>query len=122
MARKRDRAAGRDAGFIRLLLSLALKWAETLGTNGHAGGDRHLFKALQRVTSDPARVAGLDAGHLRVGAAADEVLFDPAERWLVEAGALASQGKHTPSLGYEMPGRVKATIAAGQLAYERKAA
>jgi dihydroorotase len=105
---------------LELLLSLALKWAESQGTNGHAASDRHLFKALQRVTSDPARVAGLDAGHLGVGAAADVVLFDPAERWLVEAGALASQGKHTPFLGYEMPGQVRATIVAGRVAYERK--
>ncbi|MBB3220730.1 dihydroorotase [Pseudoduganella umbonata] len=103
---------------LELLLSLALKWAESLGGNG----DKHLFKALQRVTADPARVAGLDAGHLRVGAAADVVLFDPAQRWLVEAGALASQGKHTPFLGYEMPGQVRATIVAGRVAYERKAA
>jgi dihydroorotase len=108
---------------LELLLSLALKWGETLGHNGNGGnGGTHLFKVLQRVTSDPARVAGLDAGHLRVGAPADVVLFDPAERWLVEASALASQGKHTPFLGYEMPGQVRATIVAGRLAYERKAA
>ncbi|GGX75910.1 dihydroorotase [Massilia dura] len=106
---------------LELLLSLALKWGETLSHNGGNGND-HLFKVLQRVTSDPARVAGLDAGHLRVGAAADVVLFDPADRWLVEASALASQGKHTPFLGYEMPGKVRATIVAGRVAYERKAA
>jgi dihydroorotase len=106
---------------LELLLSLALKWAETLGANGQAAGHPHLFKALQRVTSDPARVAGLDAGHLRVGASADVVLFDPAGRWLVEAAALASQGKHTPFLGYEMPGQVRATIVAGRVVYERKA-
>ncbi|WP_338766867.1 dihydroorotase [Massilia sp. METH4] len=104
---------------LELLLSLAIKWGETL--NGHASGDKHLFKALQRVTADPARVAGLDAGHLRVGANADVVLFDPADRWLVEGAVLASQGKHTPFLGYEMPGRVRATIVAGRVAYERKA-
>ncbi|QGZ39662.1 dihydroorotase [Pseudoduganella flava] len=100
---------------LELLLSLALKWGEEQG-HGH---DAHLFKALQRVTSDPARVAGLDAGHLRVGGKADVVLFDPAARWLVEAPALASQGKHTPFLGYEMLGQVKATIVAGHVAYER---
>ena len=64
----------------------------------------------------------LDAGQLAVGSLADVVLFDPAARWLVEAPALASQGKHTPFLGYEMPGQVRATIVAGRVAYERKAA
>ncbi|AXA92555.1 dihydroorotase [Massilia sp. YMA4] len=100
---------------LELLLSLALKWAEDLG------GDA-LFKALNRVTAAPARVAGLDAGHLAVGGSADVVLFDPAARWLVEAPALASQGKHTPFLGYEMLGQVRATIVAGHVAFERDAA
>ena len=34
------------------------------------------------------------------------------------ADALRSQGKHTPFSGYELPGRVRCTIAAGQVAYE----
>jgi dihydroorotase len=37
----------------------------------------------------------------------------------VEAGALASQGKHTPFSGYELPGRVRCTLVGGQLAFER---
>jgi dihydroorotase len=103
---------------LELLLSLALKWGEDQ-VNGHQGGN--LFKALQRITADPARVAGLEAGTLRVGAVADVVVFDPEARWLVEASALASQGKHTPFLGYEMPGQVRATVVAGHVAYERNA-
>ncbi len=103
---------------LELLLSLALKWGEELGNHG----SNHLFKALQRVTADPARVAGLAAGTLAVGVPADVVLFDPAARWLVEAPALASQGKHTPLLGYEMPGQVRATIVGGRVAFERNAA
>ena len=104
---------------LELLLSLTLKWAEDIG--GHHGPGDALFKALARVTSAPARVAGLDAGQLAVGGPADVVLFDPAARWLVEAPALASQGKHTPFLGYEMVGQVRATIVAGHVAWERKA-
>jgi len=52
---------------------------------------------------------------------ADVVVFDPAARWTVEGGALASQGKHTPFLGYELAGQVEATIVAGHVAYERNA-
>jgi dihydroorotase len=40
-------------------------------------------------------------------------------RWLVAPSALASQGKHTPFLGYELTGQVKATIVAGHLAWQR---
>ena len=34
---------------------------------------------------------------------------------------LASQGKHTPFLGYELAGQVQATIVAGRVAYRRNA-
>jgi dihydroorotase len=97
---------------LELLLSLTLKWADE-----HAGGALSL--ALSKVTCDAARVAGLPAGRLDVGAVADVVLFDPAARWKVERQALASQGKHTPFVGYELSGQVMATIVAGQLAWER---
>ena len=98
---------------LELLLSLMLKWAE-----GQRGLDA-LPRALAKVTVDAARTAGLSAGHLTVGAPADIVVFDPAVRWLVNGAALASQGKHTPFLGYELTGQVKATVVGGRIAYQR---
>jgi dihydroorotase len=105
---------------LELLLSLALKWADDYAAL-QPGAGSPLARALAKVTSDAARVAGLAAGQLAPGALADVVLFDPAARWKVDAAALASQGKHTPFLGYELPGQVMATIVAGQVAWERKA-
>jgi dihydroorotase len=98
---------------LELLLSLMLKWAEE-----QRSGDA-LAQAIAKVTVDAARVAALPAGQLSVGSAADVVLFDPSVRWTVDGRALASQGKHTPFLGYELTGQVKATIVAGKLAYQR---
>jgi len=99
---------------LELLLSLMLKWAAD-----HGGDAKTLSTALAKITHDPARTAGLPAGTLAPGASADVVLFDPAARWTVNGAALASQGKHTPFLGYELTGRVKATIVAGHVAFER---
>ena len=98
---------------LELLLSLSLKWAQ------EAGAANALSRAVAKLTSDAARVAGLAAGRLTVGDVADVCIFDPDVRWQVEAKALASQGKHTPFLGYELSGQVQATIVAGHLAYER---
>ncbi|MCG2583466.1 dihydroorotase [Massilia sp. TS11] len=95
---------------LELLLSLTLKWAEQ---------GVPLPKALAKITCDAARVAGLDAGTLSVGGRADLVVFDPQARWKVERTALASQGKHTPFLGYELAGQVRATVVAGQVAFSR---
>jgi dihydroorotase len=36
---------------------------------------------------------------------------------VVEPSALRSQGRHTPFGGYELPGRVKATLVGGRLAF-----
>ncbi|MFZ6777331.1 dihydroorotase [Undibacterium sp. Ji83W] len=97
---------------LELLLSLALKWAED------SRGDVSLTLALSKISQHAAKVAGVPAGQIAIGQAADICIFDPATRWKVEAKALASQGKHTPFLGYELPGVVKATIVSGHIAFD----
>ncbi|MNR78132.1 Dihydroorotase [compost metagenome] len=99
---------------LELLLSLALKWAEDC-----VDGKQQLSRALAKVTVDAARIVGLPSGQLSVGSVADICLFDPNERWTVAAKVLASQGKHTPFLGYELAGQVKTTIVAGHIAFQR---
>ena len=104
---------------LELLLSLALKWGQDSG----AGVQR----ALAVIASEPARVLGsalgtlqASAGRLADGGVADLCVFDPQAVWTVSPRALRSQGKHTPFSGYELPGRVRWTIAAGQVAFEAK--
>lgn len=95
---------------LELLLPLTLKWTRESNVP--------LVKALARITSDPARVLRLEAGSLSVGAAADLCLFDPEIFVQVSAQGLKSQGKNTPFLGYELPGRVFCTIIGGKVAYQ----
>jgi len=98
---------------LELLLSLALKWAD------EAGKGDGLSLAIAKISADAARVAGLPGGRLEAGAPADICIFDPETRWTVNAAALASQGKHTPFLGYELRGQVRHTIVAGQVVFQR---
>jgi len=93
---------------LELLLPLALKWA----------GQGALAEALARVTLHPARILGLDAGHLSIGAVADVCIFDPVAYWKIEAAALKSQGKNTPFLGMELQGKVRYTLVDGQVVYQ----
>jgi len=95
---------------LELLLPLTLKWAEE--------AKLPLATALARITCDPAAILGIEAGSLAVGRPADVCIFDPAEPWRVTAKALRSQGKNTPFLGYEMAGRVRATLMGGRLVFE----
>jgi len=95
---------------LELLLPLALKWG--------AARKLPLAKTLARVTSDPARILGVQSGRIEPGAPADLVLFDPQQSWRIEPAALRSQGKNTPFLGYELQGRVRTTIVAGKLVWQ----
>ena len=98
---------------LELLLSLTLKWAN------ENGGDDALLQALAKITSEPARILGLPCGTLDVGSVADVCIFDPKTSWTVEAGNLLSQGRHTPFLGREIPGRIRMTLVDGQVVFER---
>jgi len=95
---------------LELLLPLVLKLA---------GQDKlALADALAKVTLQPARILGLDAGHLSTGAAADVCIFDPDAYWKVEPAALKSQGKNTPFIGMELQGKVRYTLVDGQIVYQ----
>jgi dihydroorotase len=96
---------------LELLLPLALKWGQASGLK--------LAATLARITSEPARVLGVASGRIAHGAPADLVLFDPAAPFQVVPENLKSQGKNTPFLGYELAGRVRCTIVAGNVVYEQ---
>ena len=97
---------------LELLLPLTLKWAAAAGVS--------LPEALRRITSTPAGILGVDAGHLSQGATADIILFNPDEYWKVDAKSLLSQGKNSPFLGLELAGRVHHTLVQGQTVFHRK--
>ncbi len=75
--------------------------------------------ALSRITVDPARILGVDAGHLAQGAPARRLRSStPDAWWTVEAQVLRSQGKNTPFLDSKCLGRVRYTLVAGQFVHE----
>ena len=95
---------------VELLLPLALRWAEE--------SQLPLARALARVTCDPARVLGIEAGALTPGKSADICIFDPERHWSVTSATLRSQGKNTPFMGLEVKGKVRCTLIEGQVVYE----
>jgi len=102
---------------VELLWPLALKWAQD--------DQVPLASVLARLGSGPAKVLGPAApeglGRLMPGALADLVLLEADGHHLVQEAALRSQGKHTPFAGYELPGRVRATLVGGRLVHTAQA-
>jgi dihydroorotase len=91
---------------LELLLPLTLQWGRELGLSP--------LETLAAVTTRAARVLGVAAGTLSPGADADICLYHPTRPWIVQPGALASQGKNTPFTGLELTGRVVRTLAGGR--------
>src|SRR5699024_6938101 len=52
-----------------------------------------LADALARVTTDPARILGLDRGVIGVGRPADLCIFDPHAVWQLQPESMQSRGK-----------------------------
>lgn len=96
---------------LELLLPLTLKWAMEM--------KQPLVTALGRITSDAARILGVPGiGKLAVGGAADVCVFDADTYVPVTREGLKSQGKNTPFLGLELPGKVRLTLVEGQTVFE----
>ena len=105
---------------LELLLSLALKWQSESNDKTLT-----LAKALATITCQPAKILEANLGteyaslgQLVVGGVADICIFDPKAAWTVSSSSLRSQGKHTPFVSYELPGKVVTTIVAGHVAFE----
>ncbi|MBK8182208.1 MAG: dihydroorotase [Candidatus Competibacteraceae bacterium] len=81
-----------------------------------------LAMVLERLTAGPARILGLDSGHLKTGAVADICIFDPEAHWRVTADNWRSRGQNSPFLGWELPGPVTHTLLEGRVVYERQPA
>lgn len=87
-----------------------------VGAYARALPDLPLVRFVALLSTNPARVLGIDAGSLRVGARADITIF--ADRpWTVDPSTFASKGKATPFAGWQVPRRVLATFVDGRAVY-----
>ena len=85
----------------------------------HHNGHMSLLDAMKLVTCAPAQILGLAAGRLKVGAAADLVLFDPQRGWQVVADAFRSKSKNSPFDGRPVQGMVMRTVIDGRTVFSR---
>jgi dihydroorotase len=85
-----------------------------VGAYALALADLPLARFVALLSTNPARILGVDGGTLRVGARADITIF--AERdWIVDASRFHSLGRNTPFDGWAFHRKAVATIVAGEL-------
>ena len=80
-------------------------------------GHLTLAQLLDKITNQPAKLYGLDAGYLREKGPADIVIFDPDAIREVSCD-FASKASNSPFVGDTLKGQVKYTICKGQVVYK----
>ena len=98
-------------GLVGLETAVALTLTE-LVVPGHLS----LPAAIERLSTTPARILGLDGhgGPIALGRAANLVVFDPGAAWTVDPTDFHSRSRNTPFSGRELTGRVVHTIFGGR--------
>lgn len=77
-----------------------------------------LETAISKLTVEPARAFGLNKGTLAPGADADVVLINQDAPWVVDPNKFHSKSRNSPFAGWNVRGKVMATIVGGRLVYE----
>ena len=86
----------------------------------HAGRI-NVRRAIELLSTNPARVFRLPGGSLGEGADADVTVLAPDAVVTIRAKQLKSKSKNTPFDGWELKGGVAATIVGGKMAYRNEA-
>lgn len=100
-----------EAGVIGLetLLNVSLEM--------YHNGSLTLLEILSKLTCNPAKIMGLDAGILKEGAPADLCIFDLNSPYRINPDHMISVTKNTPFDGRPVQGRVLQTIVNGKGVY-----
>jgi len=77
-----------------------------------------LARIVELFTAGPARCFDLRGrGSLVRGSVADVTVFDPKRKWTFDAAKSRSKSKNTPFDGWQLTGKVVATIVGGKIVY-----
>jgi dihydroorotase len=76
-----------------------------------------LPRLLEAMSAAPAKLIGIPAGRLHVGAPADLILIDPDEPWVCDKRLLKSRAKNSPFDEARMSGRAVLTLSAGEIVH-----
>lgn len=80
-------------------------------------GRLSLEELVEKMSVNPAKILGINAGRLCKGAPADIALIDLNEEWTVDENKLHGKSKNTPFKGRTLCGKVKKTILGGRVVF-----
>jgi len=77
-----------------------------------------IVRLIEMYTLEPAKLLGLEAGTLSVGAPADVTLIDPDLEWTVKIDKFESASRNSPFDGRELKGRAVRTMVGGKTVWK----
>jgi len=77
-----------------------------------------IVRLIEMYTLEPAKLLGLEAGTLSVGAPADVTLIDPNLEWTVKIDKFESASRNSPFDGRELKGRAVRTMVGGKTVWK----
>ena len=102
--------AATGASGVETLLPLALELFHNKSVK--------IKKLISSLTSNPAKILGINKGCLDKGYDADLCIFDLNVPWVVDKDKLKSKSKNTPIENRKLQGKVSKTFVKGELVYE----
>ena len=76
---------------------------------------------IEKMSANPAKLLGIPAGTLAVGAPADIALVDLNREWTVDVNRLHGKSKNTPFKGMTLTGKVVKTFLGGEVVFDEAA-
>lgn len=102
-----------EFGVIGLETELAVAITDLIETKILGWG-----QLAQKLSSNPAKILGVDKGTLGAGSTADIIVVAPDKEWVVKKEEMLSKSKNSPFLGRKLKGLVEYTILGGKIIYE----
>lgn len=102
-------------GIVGMETAAALAYTELV-----EGGYLTPLQMAEKMSSNPARILGLNRGTLAEESPADIVIFDPEASYKIDKNKFWSKAKNTPFDGRGVKGRVEMTIVDGRIVYDRE--
>jgi dihydroorotase len=79
------------------------------------GGVLSLRSAIEKMSTNPARILKIKAGELSVDLPADITIIDPNLEWVVDVNEFESKGRNCPFDGWKLKGKAVMTIVGGKV-------
>ena len=77
-----------------------------------------LKRAIELMSSGPARALGLPGGKLEVGGPADVTVINTKAAWIVDPAKFKSKSRNTPFSGRTLPGKAVMTVCGGRITHK----